>query len=54
MFQFFIKKGKKDLRDNYRPVGILPIMSKLFEKKLHVEANVQIFRKYIFENTMWL
>ena len=26
------KKGKKDIKGNYRPVGILPNLSKIFEK----------------------
>ena len=28
------KKGDRDLKDNYRPVSILPVISKIFEKLL--------------------
>ena len=28
------KKGKKDLKDNYRPVDILPVMSKFYERSM--------------------
>ena len=28
----FCKKGKKDIKRNYRPESILPILSKIFEK----------------------
>ena len=33
------KKGKKDLKENYRPVSILPIFSKVFEKSMFVEMS---------------
>ena len=32
MFHLSIKRGIKDLRDSYRPLRILPIISELFEK----------------------
>ena len=28
------KKGKKDLKDSYRPVSILPVLSKLYERSM--------------------
>ena len=33
------KKGSKDLVVNYRPISILPIMSKIFEKYMLVRIN---------------
>ena len=34
------KKGKKDLKDNYRPVGILPVLSKLCERSMLKQISV--------------
>ena len=28
------KKGKRDLKDNYRPVSILPVLPKLYERSM--------------------
>ena len=33
-------KGCRDLKDNYRPVGILPVISKVFEKLLCKQTTV--------------
>ena len=38
------KKGKKDMKDNYRPVSILPNLSKIFEKLMFKEMS-QFFDK---------
>ena len=38
------KKGKKDKKENYRPVSILPVLSKIFEK------IVPAFSEDIFNN----
>ena len=43
------KKGKKDMKDNYRPVSILPNLSKMFEKLMFKEMPQffdKIFSKY--------
>ena len=43
------KKGKKDMKENYRPVSILPNLSKIFEKLMFKEMSQffdKIFLKY--------
>ena len=43
------KKGKKDKKDNYRPVSILPTLSKCFEKCMFSQMPAyfdEIFSKY--------
>ena len=43
------KKGKKDIKGNYRPVSILPNLSKIFEKYMLEEVSPffeNIFSKY--------
>ena len=43
------KKGKKDIKGNYRPVGILPNLSKIFEKCMFEQMPQffkNIFSKY--------
>ena len=43
------KKEKKDKKDNYRPVSILPILSKCFEKCMFSQMSAyfdEIFSKY--------
>ena len=43
------KKGKKDMKENYRPVSILPNLSKIFEKLVFKEMSQffdKIFSKY--------
>ena len=43
------KKGKKDVNDNYRPVSILPNLSKIFEKCMFKQITQffdKIFSKY--------
>ena len=43
------KKGKKDKNDNYRPVSILPTLSKCFEKCMFSQMSAyfdEIFSKY--------
>ena len=45
----FHKKGKKDKKDNYRPVSILPTLSKCFEKCMFSQMSAyfdEIFSKY--------
>ena len=34
------KKGKKDLKENYRPVNILSIFSKIFERSLFAQMFI--------------
>ena len=31
------KKGKADEMDNYRPVSILPVLSKVLERAVHIQ-----------------
>ena len=33
------KKGKKDLKDNHRPVSILPVLSKLYERSMFKQIS---------------
>ena len=43
------KKGKKDKKDNYRPVSILQTLSKCFEKCMFSQMSAyfdEIFSKY--------
>ena len=42
------KKGKKDMKDNYRPVSILPNLSKIFEKLMFKEMS-QFFDKIFYK-----
>ena len=37
------KKGKKDKKDNYRPVSILPTLSECFEKPMFSQIDVWLF-----------
>ena len=34
-----LKKGKKDLKENYRPGSILPIFSKVFERSMFTQMS---------------
>ena len=34
------KKGKKGLKEDYRPVSILPIFSKVFERSIFAQISV--------------
>ena len=34
------KKGERDLKGNYRPVSILPVISKIFEKPLCIQITM--------------
>ena len=36
------RKGDRDLKDNYRPVSILPVISKIFEKLLYKQVTMFI------------
>ena len=38
------KKGKKDIKENYRPVIILPDLTKIFEKYMFEQMS-QFFEK---------
>ena len=42
------KKGRKDMKENFRPVSILPTLSKIFEKCMF--AQLSIFFDNIFSN----
>ena len=42
------KKGKKDKKENYRPVNILPVLSKIFERIMFIQMSAffeDIFNK---------
>ena len=42
------KKGKKDKKENYRPVSILPVLSKIFERIMFIQMSTffeDIFNK---------
>ena len=39
------KKGSKLEKDNYRPIFILPIFSKLFEKVMYILLTLQLFEQ---------
>ena len=40
------KKGSRNSKDNYRPVSILPNISKIFEKPLFKQMSDNIFPTY--------
>ena len=42
----FHKKGKKNLKENYRPVSILPIFSKVFERNVFAQMS-SFFDKFL-------
>ena len=45
----FYKKGKKDIKGNYRPVSVLPNLSNIFEKRMFEQMSQffeNIFSKY--------
>ena len=45
------KKGRKDNKENYRPVSILPTLSKIFEKILFEQISV-FFHKFYQTNNV--
>ena len=45
------KKGKKDKKDNYRPVSILPTLSKCFEKCMFSQMYDNACLSKYFRNT---
>ena len=36
---FICKKGGKDLKDNYRPVSVLPVLSNLYERSMFKQIS---------------
>ena len=44
----FYRKGKKDIKGNYRPVSVLPNLSNIFEKRMFEQMS-QVLRIY-FQN----
>ena len=40
------KEGKKDLKENYRPVSILPVFSKVFERSMFAQMS-SLFNNYL-------
>ena len=45
------KKGKKDIKGNYRPVSVLPNLSKIFEKCVF-EQLPQVFENIFSEGCL--
>ena len=45
------KKGKKDLKDDYRPVSILPVLSKLYERSMFTQIS-EFFENIFSKKTM--
>ena len=43
------KKGKKDKKENYRPISILPVLSKIFERIMFIQMSA--FSEDIFLKT---
>ena len=41
------KKGKKDVKENYRPVSILPVFSKVFERGMFAQMPVYFFDNFL-------
>ena len=41
------KKGKKDLKENYRPVSILPVFSKVFERSMFAQMSIFFFDNFL-------
>ena len=46
----FDKKGKKDNKENYRPVSILPTLSKILERILFEQMSVYLINFYQTNN----
>ena len=46
------KKGRKDKKENYRPVSILPTLSKLLERILFEQISVY-FNKFLSDQQCW-
>ena len=47
------KKDEKTLAKNYRPVSLIPIVSKLFEKNMY-KRNYRLHRKLSFFLSLWI
>ena len=43
------KKNERSIKENYRPVSILPIFSKIFEKNWH-DQILSYFAKVLSQN----
>ena len=41
------KKGSKNKKENFRPVSILPVLSKIFEKLMSKQLSIYFLRRYI-------
>lgn len=46
------KKGKKDVKDNYRPLSILLVSSKIFEKSFFMQTSDYL--KTFSTNKVWI
>lgn len=45
-----LKKGRKYLKENYRPIGILPTLSKVFENIMFAQMSA-FFDSFFSQNT---
>ena len=42
MLLLYIKKDEKTLTKNYRPVSLIPVVSKLYERNMYNQINMYI------------
>ena len=47
------KKGEKDLFENYRPISILPALSKILERVLHDQLSTYFTKNDLFFNSQY-
>ena len=48
-----LKKGRKYLKENYRPIGILPTLSKVFENKCLLKCLLSL-TIFFLKIPMWI
>ena len=47
------KKGDKQNLNNYRPISLLPVMSKVFEKVINIQLNQRLEGMNIVDNDQY-
>ena len=45
------KKGVKELAENYPPVSVLPVVTKVFEAIVHTQLFVYLLDNYLLNST---